>query len=57
MIDIAYAINNKTDVVIRLREKPQDHNTDGDRDHNHKKDVLETSYYFYIKHNLDASGH
>ena len=55
MIDVAYAINNKTDVVIRLKEKPHDHNADGHH-HHHHEDRLETIYYFYVKHDTDASG-
>ena len=54
MIDVRYALNNKGDLLVRVREKPQsDHLNGGHFIHD---ELLETTYYFYIKHELDARG-
>ena len=58
MIDIQFALNNRTDMVIKIVEKPtQDlHDVDESDDLSVDDDHEMISYYFFIKSELDSSG-
>ena len=58
LVDIQFAVNNKTDMVIRICEKSHQDIHDVDKADNQSvgDDLNAISYYFYIKHEPDSSG-